>query len=119
MLTKVATKVFVALKSAGHTVIDSYWESPYEGDVIECKEDVEDHVHDNTDKDQWVAEFKVKDTAPEHIQEIIESVYGKPTRVHEYDNRKVNNWEVKGVLIVHLGDSVEFHEDYKKTPRRK
>lgn len=119
MITKVAKDLFFDLNSE-FTVTNTYWESPDEGLTLETEEDVEDTVFEDNERDQWVLEWKVEGVCHQRLQEIIESVYGKPSgQFFRKDlSVNVNNWDVGTVHIVQLNDEITFTERFERTPSK-
>lgn len=118
MITKVAKDLFYDLQCGGFTVVNTYWESPDEGMTLETEGDVEDTLFEDNEKNTWVMEWRVEGVDHESLQDVIESVYGEPTRTHQLPEKKVNNWDVDRVTIVQSGDSIEFFEYFERVPKK-
>lgn len=86
-------------------------------------------VADDHEKECWFVALNVirlvaDDDRPrchEVIERTLTALLGEPSGRHERSDlpdRQVNNWDVDGVLVVQLDDSIDLFEPYRKVPRR-
>lgn len=117
-IEKLGQRIFKVLLGHGFTIIDDWWESPREGDVLNTEEDVSDSIFEDNEKDQWVLGLRVdREGSFDVIKTLLTRELGEPT--HPMGVKEVNNWKVGDALVVHRDNAIEVFEDFQRVSRKR
>ena len=117
-IEKLGQRIFKVLVGHGFTVIDDWWESFTEGQVLKDDEDVRCAVFEDNEKDQWVLGLRVdREGSHDVITTLLTQELGEPT--HPSGMKEVNNWHVGGATVVHRDNGIEVFEGFHRVKTRK